>query len=576
MTTFASKAEYICDNGYQLNGSDTIECKDTGEWSDHTTYCQIKDCGLVSPPTNGDIVFHQNSTVYGSNATYICDEGYNMIGQANIKCEASGDWDNKTTYCKIKDCGLVSPPTNGDIVFHQNSTVYGSNATYICDEGYNMIGQANIKCEASGDWDNKTTYCKIKDCGLVSPPTNGDIVFHQNSTVYGSNATYICDEGYNMIGQANIKCEASGDWDNKTTYCKIKDCGPRTPRNGSVELSNGTSYQSLMTFKCDEGFDMNGTKTSVCQANSKWSHEVPQCIIKDCGEPKWPNQGKILSKTGNKYNDYVTYSCNQGYETSDPVLVTCNSSGNWSRPAPVCKDINECTRYTNDCHLQAICNNTDGTFTCQCREGFTDNSTNGQQGRDCQDINECADLKKIQCYKDRSRCVNYLGGYVCFCHEQFPKRNMDDIDYVPDIPLRRASMDKSCNSFGVKVLDLCKANNLRIVNGRLFNDMSGSDVLQERNLDAESFCSSHDFNNLDCCFEELDKTITVQEIYNAAKELKKGKSPQELQMHLDKLYEYCKSWGLEVNIDKTKIVVFRKRGGLLGNEFWTYDGVVCI
>jgi hypothetical protein len=43
-------------------------------------------------------------------------------------------------------------------------------------------------------------------------------------------------------------------------------------------------------------------------------------------------------------------------------------------------------------------------------------------------------------------------------------------------------------------------------------------------------------------------------------------------MHLDKLYEYCKSWGLEVKTDKNKIVVFRKRGGLLGNEFWTYDG----
>jgi hypothetical protein len=46
----------------------------------------------------------------------------------------------------------------------------------------------------------------------------------------------------------------------------------------------------------------------------------------------------------------------------------------------------------------------------------------------------------------------------------------------------------------------------------------GSDVLQDKNPDAES----HYFYNLDCCFEELDKTITVQEIYNAARELKRG------------------------------------------------------
>ena len=32
-------------------------------------------------------------------------------------------------------------------------------------------------------------------------------------------------------------------------------------------------------------------------------------------------------------------------------------------------------------------------------------------------------------------------------------------------------------------------------------------------------------------------------------------------------------WGLEVNETKTKIMVFRKRGGLKGNECWSYNGV---
>jgi hypothetical protein len=45
-----------------------------------------------------------------------------------------------------------------------------------------------------------------------------------------------------------------------------------------------------------------------------------------------------------------------------------------------------------------------------------------------------------------------------------------------------------------------------------------------------------------------------------------GKTPQELQMRLDKLYEYCQNWGLKVNTDKTKIVVLRKRGRVLENK----------
>ena len=51
-----------------------------------------------------------------------------------------------------------------------------------------------------------------------------------------------------------------------------------------------------------------------------------------------------------------------------------------------------------------------------------------------------------------------------------------------------------------------------------------------------------------------------------------GKSPSEVQSQLDTLISYCTKWGINVNIQKTKIMVFRKRGGLLPDEKWTYNG----
>jgi hypothetical protein len=51
-----------------------------------------------------------------------------------------------------------------------------------------------------------------------------------------------------------------------------------------------------------------------------------------------------------------------------------------------------------------------------------------------------------------------------------------------------------------------------------------------------------------------------------------GKTPVEIQQHLDNLYTYCDTWGLKVNTSKTKIMVFRKRGGLLNSEHWNYNG----
>ena len=52
-----------------------------------------------------------------------------------------------------------------------------------------------------------------------------------------------------------------------------------------------------------------------------------------------------------------------------------------------------------------------------------------------------------------------------------------------------------------------------------------------------------------------------------------GKTQQDLQKSLDSLYRYCCYWGLEVNIAKTKIVVFRKRGPIKIWEKWYYDNV---
>ncbi len=51
-----------------------------------------------------------------------------------------------------------------------------------------------------------------------------------------------------------------------------------------------------------------------------------------------------------------------------------------------------------------------------------------------------------------------------------------------------------------------------------------------------------------------------------------SETPADLQHSLDRLHDYCDTWGLEVNTNKTKIVVFRKRGGLRANEKWTYNG----
>ena len=38
---------------------------------------------------------------------------------------------------------------------------------------------------------------------------------------------------------------------------------------------------------------------------------------------------------------------------------------------PYMSDIDECTKLLHSCNLNAVCNNTNGSYECTCRNGYT-------------------------------------------------------------------------------------------------------------------------------------------------------------------------------------------------------------
>jgi hypothetical protein len=45
-----------------------------------------------------------------------------------------------------------------------------------------------------------------------------------------------------------------------------------------------------------------------------------------------------------------------------------------------------------------------------------------------------------------------------------------------------------------------------------------------------------------------------------------------LQRAINYVKDFCEEWGLKINVDKTKIVVFKKGGNLSRDEKWRLDG----
>ena len=60
----------------------------------------------------------------------------------------------------------------------------------------------------------------------------------------------------------------------------LSDCGNlTTPADGSIAYSSGTTYQSVATFSCNTGYTLDGDAKRTCQANSLWSNSDPSCEI---------------------------------------------------------------------------------------------------------------------------------------------------------------------------------------------------------------------------------------------------------------------------------------------------------
>ena len=57
-----------------------------------------------------------------------------------------------------------------------------------------------------------------------------------------------------------------------------KDCGSlKIPLNGSLIGPNITTFPNSLTFSCDRGFALKGSRVRSCQANAIWSGNETLC-----------------------------------------------------------------------------------------------------------------------------------------------------------------------------------------------------------------------------------------------------------------------------------------------------------
>ena len=137
----------------------------------------------------------------------------------------------------------------------------------------------------------------------------------------------------------------------------------------------------------------------------------------DCGENTACNTNcecatNYASYDGTHCRSDIGQACTDVDDCGDETTCTgsvCACSTGYSQITGEanCEDVDECTAETDDCIDTADCNNTPGSFSCTCKEGYTGS------GAVCNDINEC-ELGTHEC-DEHATCTNTAGSYTCAC-----------------------------------------------------------------------------------------------------------------------------------------------------------------
>ncbi|KAG8504406.1 Complement receptor type 2 [Galemys pyrenaicus] len=96
----------------------------------------------------------------------------------------------------------------------------GMAVTFTCDPGYLLVGRALVFCTDRGTWSALTHRCREVNCSLpqrldgVQKELQGERVYR-----YGDSVTLGCGDGYTLEGSPHSRCQADGTWAPPLALC---------------------------------------------------------------------------------------------------------------------------------------------------------------------------------------------------------------------------------------------------------------------------------------------------------------------------------------------------------------------
>ncbi|XP_066265898.1 P-selectin-like [Branchiostoma lanceolatum] len=341
--TYGEVVHFECDEGFHLSGSSLRTCQDINE-------CPIDGgvCGQLCTNLFGSYQCSCRTGYTLNNDRHACDDVdecssspnggceqtcTNTMGSFQCSCGVGYSLNDDGFSCDAAQCQQLIAPLNGR---QSAGSSYPDVVQFTCDAGYGLVGAASIQCQGDGAWSGSVPTCTLDHCPALRAPTDGTMSM-TGSYSYQDVAEFTCNQGYTLVGSATLTCQDHGSWSAAAPTCAAVQCPPlRAPANG--EKTGNNFYRNAIEFTCDVGFDLVGASRAECQADGRWSDNVPICAGTKCPMLKAPADGSMSG--GNAYGDTVQFTCNAGCRHVGATAVTCQADGRWSDSVPTCTGTN--------------------------------------------------------------------------------------------------------------------------------------------------------------------------------------------------------------------------------------------
>ncbi|XP_061440232.1 P-selectin-like isoform X3 [Rhineura floridana] len=284
---YQSSCNFSCTEGFLLSGAETSVCEASGEWSSLEPICQAVQCPALQTPDNGkgSCSHPYGHFAYQSSCMFSCNSGFELVGSEKLECTDQGNWTGDMPICEARKC----PPLRvlEDVKMNCSSLwdsfSYGSTCHFHCAEGYNLNGTRRIQCQANGHWSAEIPVCQAVQCPALQTPDygKGSCSHPYGHFAYQSSCMFSCNSGFELVGSEKLECTDQGNWTGDMPICEARKCPPlrvlEDVKMNCSSLWDSFSYGSTCHFHCAEGYNLNGTRRIQCQADGHWSADMPGC-----------------------------------------------------------------------------------------------------------------------------------------------------------------------------------------------------------------------------------------------------------------------------------------------------------